>query len=66
MIESALATPENPAAMGKIFDEGLLMRVGGLIVVDEAGDESVEIFEAFALDDELFGTAVVGSSVDAG
>jgi hypothetical protein len=63
---AALATPEEPAAMSKVFDERLLMRVSGLVVVDEAGDESVKIFEAFALDNESFGAAVVDGCVDAG
>jgi len=48
---AALTAPEEPAAMSKVFDERLLMGVGGLVVVDEARDQSVKVFEAFALDD---------------
>jgi hypothetical protein len=44
----------------------LLMGVGGLIVVDEAGDESVKVFEAFALDNKSFGTEVMDGGVTAG
>jgi hypothetical protein len=63
---AALTTPKEPATVSKLLDEMSLMGVGGLIVVDEAGDESVKVFEAFALDDESFGTEVMNGGVTAG
>jgi len=37
-IKGALTTPENPAAMSRVFNERLLVGVGGLVVIDKASD----------------------------